>query len=1065
MASSSSSRSYKHDVFLSFRGEDTRKTFVDHLYSALVDRQIRTFKDDETFLRGEFISPSLFKAIEESRIAVVIFSKNYANSSWCLEELMHIMKCKDEKELTVIPIFYGVDPSDVRKQRGDFGKAFAQQEEENNNKVQLWRNKLVDASKISGWEPKNIANGHESKAIKEIADRILDRLFSSHSYNDEHLVGLTTRLQELKSRLEIGSSGVLMVGIWGVGGSGKTTLASSLYKEISCHFQSKCIVDNIRVESSKHGLEALQQKILLRVLNTKREVQSVEEGKGMIKNRLCHTNVLLLLDDVSDLEQLEALAGSHNWFGSGSRVIITTRDEHLLKTHKVDWVYPITLLSPDEAMRLFKRHAYNEKNHPVEEFETLSLSVVSYANGLPLALKVLGTFLYDKDKLEWISALDKLKDFPDSKVMDILKISYDGLEPYQKELFLDIACFFRGRFIGVAMEILEACNFYPKIGIKVLRQKALITIVNGMFDMHDLVQEMGQYIVRGKHPKNPEKHSRVWKNEEIRNICFGHAASMKENDNIEALRYKGDSYNHSSRMCKIVSNMKKLRYVDWDGYPASPFPKSFQPTNLVVLKLSFSVQKDLWNDDKHLPHLKVLHLEYMWELLNTPDFAGLPCLQNLTLSSCSKLKEIHPSLGNHTSLKYVSVSCCYKLKMFPTIVHMENLKTLEIKSCPKICEFPEIKANMKSLVKLSLEYIGIEVLPSTIGDHCANLISLYLSYLDRLKSIEFNFDALKHLKELELEGLIQLEKTRRQSFHQLLRSLRKLDLGSCRLKDSDFPITIVDLPNLQVLNLSNNDFSRLDFNISQLTQLKFLNLSRCEKLLELPKLPSSLTTLKASHCKLLTTFGDCHKNCKWLCQVSLFGAGIINDGERLLQSMLEGKPIENDSMVLQLQGLEVAKGFTPRPLRGKRFRLQLPENWCNDFCGFLMCAITNYLDPMVCMRRTMGDMDSQDNVVWKEDDSASKRSLVWYVSFGSLRHTTWWDQTCKAISFQIRDKYDRETTKECSGIAVRLVASKSRSGLTETSTHSSGITPKFMIEDDSSSALVISLVTSTNFTS
>ncbi|KAJ0630579.1 putative TIR domain, AAA+ ATPase domain, P-loop containing nucleoside triphosphate hydrolase [Helianthus annuus] len=899
MASSSSSRSYKHDVFLSFRGEDTRKTFVDHLYSALVDRQIRTFKDDETFLRGEFISPSLFKAIEESRIAVVIFSKNYANSSWCLEELMHIMKCKDEKELTVIPIFYGVDPSDVRKQRGDFGKAFAQQEEENNNKVQLWRNKLVDASKISGWEPKNIANGHESKAIKEIADRILDRLFSSDSYNDEHLVGLTTRLQELKSQLEIGSSGVLMVGIWGVGGSGKTTLASSLYKEISCHFQSKCIVDNIRVESSKHGLEALQQKILLRVLNTKREVQSVEEGKGMIKNRLCHTNVLLLLDDVSDLEQLEALAGSHNWFGSGSRVIITTRDEHLLKTHKVDWVYPITLLSPDEAMRLFKRHAYNEKNHPVEEFETLSLSVVSYANGLPLALKVLGTFLYDKDKLEWISALDKLKDFPDSKVMDILKISYDGLEPYQKELFLDIACFFRGRFIGVAMEILEACNFYPKIGIKVLRQKALITIVNGMFDMHDLVQEMGQYIVRGKHPKNPEKHSRVWKNEEIRNICFGHAASMKENDNIEALRYKGDSYNHSSRMCKIVSNMKKLRYVDWDGYPASPFPKSFQPTNLVVLKLSFSMQKDLWNGDKHLPHLKVLHLEYMWELLNTPDFAGLPCLQNLTLSSCSKLKEIHPSLGNHTSLKY----------------------------------------------------------------------------------------------------------------------------------------------------------------------LKFLNLSRCEKLLELPELPSSLTTLKASHCKLLTTFGDCHKNCKWLCQVSLFGAGIINDGKRLLQSMLEGKPIENDSMVLQLQGLEVAKGFTPRPLRGKRFRLQLPENWCNDFCGFLMCAITNYLDPMVCMRRTMGDMDSQDNVVWKEDDSASKRSLVWYVSFGSLRHTTWWDQTCKAISFQIRDKYDRETTKECSGIAVRLVARKSRSGLTETSTHSSGITPKFMIEDDSSSALVISLVTSTNFTS
>ncbi|KAJ0816747.1 putative TIR domain, P-loop containing nucleoside triphosphate hydrolase [Helianthus annuus] len=241
-----SSRSCNYDVFLSSRGEDIRKTFVDHFYSALRDRQIQTYKDDEALPQGECIGPSLFRAIKESRIAVVIFSKNYANSSWCLEELAYIMKCRAERGLIVMPIFYDVEPFEVRKQKGDFGKAFSKQEVKNTNKVESWRKALVDASKIGGWETKNISNGHESKVIKEIVDAILDKLLPLNSDVDEDLVGMTTRLQDLKSRLEIGSGGVRMVGIWGVGGGGKTTLASSLYMKISCEFESYHMVENIR---------------------------------------------------------------------------------------------------------------------------------------------------------------------------------------------------------------------------------------------------------------------------------------------------------------------------------------------------------------------------------------------------------------------------------------------------------------------------------------------------------------------------------------------------------------------------------------------------------------------------------------------------------------------------------------------------------------------------------------------------------------------------------------------------------------------------------------------------
>ncbi|KAI3516484.1 hypothetical protein L1887_15401 [Cichorium endivia] len=215
-----SSRSCKYHVFLSFRGEDTRKTFVDHLYSALEQEGIYTYKDSETLSRGESIHPSLMNAIEESQIAVIVFSKNYGDSSWCLDELAHIMKCRDTIGLIVMPIFFDVDPSEVRKQKEKYGEAFAKHESENKTKVESWRKALVDASNISGWEPKHIANGHESKGIKQIVVEISQRLYPVTSSANENLIGMAARLQGLRSELQVGSGGVRMLGIWGVGGGG-----------------------------------------------------------------------------------------------------------------------------------------------------------------------------------------------------------------------------------------------------------------------------------------------------------------------------------------------------------------------------------------------------------------------------------------------------------------------------------------------------------------------------------------------------------------------------------------------------------------------------------------------------------------------------------------------------------------------------------------------------------------------------------------------------------------------------------------------------------------------------
>ena len=149
---SSSTHRWDYDVFLSFRGEDTRNGFTGYLYSALCDHGFKTFIDDN-LQRGEQISEELLKAIKSSRISIIIFSQNYAFSAWCLDELVEILNCKQNGQL-VLPVFYKVDPSEVRKQEGNFKIALAEQEikfKNNIEKVQRWKAALKEAASLSGW--------------------------------------------------------------------------------------------------------------------------------------------------------------------------------------------------------------------------------------------------------------------------------------------------------------------------------------------------------------------------------------------------------------------------------------------------------------------------------------------------------------------------------------------------------------------------------------------------------------------------------------------------------------------------------------------------------------------------------------------------------------------------------------------------------------------------------------------------------------------------------------------------------------------------------------------------
>ncbi|KAL7588118.1 hypothetical protein Lser_V15G37380 [Lactuca serriola] len=979
MASSSSSPSvpafstqpWKYHVFLSFRGEDTRKTFVDHLYTALEQQGIYTYKDDETLPRGELIGPTLMKAIEESQIAVIVFSENYAESSWCLDELAYIMKCKDTRGLIVMPIFYDVDPSEVRKQKRKYGEGFAKYELENAKNVESCRKALMDASNISGWEPEHIANGHESKCIKEIVETISHRLHLVTSSVNDNLIGVEARMQNIKSNLQIGLGGKSMIGIWGVGGGGKTTLASSIYDEISCKFDGCCFLKNIREESSnKDSLVRLQEKILCGVLKQKQvHIGRVEEGRHMIKDRLRHRKVLIVLDDVDNLEHLEELAGSHDWFGEGSRIIITTRDEHVLTAHKVDVVHNIILLNDDEAMKLFCKHA-PRGHRRIEDYELLSKDVVSYAGGLPLALRVLGRFLCDKDMNMWRSALARLKEIPHANILEKLKISFDGLIPMERELFLDIACFFKGHDKDErVMMILDACGFHPVIGIKVLMQKSLITISNGRFGMHDLIQEMAHYIVRGGDPKNPEKHSRLWKEEDVLKIC---AMDVPVTDlhKIEAINFSCSTSVEAEPFLQIVGNMKKLRWIDLrlgtiggelldSESRLSLMPEFFPPRELCCLTLTCLMHKQLWEGYKYLPNLRMINLFYLTRLMKTPDFDGLPNLETLIVRESWSLEEIHPSFGRLKKLVCVKIKC-HNLKMLPPITLLKKLETLILSGCCKLFSSSTTQQSMESLKHLQRPF-----LPHNSMDH----IGIKL-----------------------INGC-----------------LRKLELKWCNLGDGDIiSSAICELPNLQQLNLAGNRFVWLDFSLLRVPRLHYLNVSDCKQLVELSELPSSIAVIIADGCISLESFGDI-SNCKWLWKVSLWGD--INLGplgvDILLDSMLQGNA-KNYFININFSHIDIWSGLVLRLDWVKTFTMPLPHGWYINYCGILMFVNCNKRDlaaDIIIKQGAEKDFQAVHSEFGKESNKTLETHyghiFVGYVSFSSLRHTGCLNSTYNIISFSL----------------------------------------------------------------
>ncbi|KAL3744373.1 hypothetical protein ACJRO7_013615 [Eucalyptus globulus] len=520
-ASSSSENGNNYYVFLSFRGPDTRKGFVDHLYQRLKAVGLRchtnpVFRDDEDLPFGENIGENLISAIERSKVSIPVISENYAASEWCFRELIHIMECKESRGQMVLPVLYKVTPKDVRHLGGSFGKAFEsckdKFEEEVKQQGPLALRKAVD---LRVYESEKFADGREGELVNELVERILCE--QQHDLPPDlpvNLVAIEDRVAEVMQLVDLPCLDTRIIGIWGMGGIGKTTLVTIIYEKLFDKFQCRSSLQDIREEINRKGVEHVQSLLISDITKSPpRSVRKSNEGIAMIRSRCENEKVLILLDDVGHQDHLDKLIGGCK-FGLGSRIIITCRDKALLKSEYK--MYELKEMNREESLLLFSRFAFKEEQPPTN-LATLSSDIVATTGGLPLALMVVGSLLKgEKNEKTWEQMLDKLRIVPAGAVQEKLRISYDTLEHEEKQMFLDIACFFIGTDERIASYYWADLKFVPRIGLQILINRSLIKIDGGnQLRMHDQLRDLGRAIACPAE-KKPWQWSRLWDEEAMK---------------------------------------------------------------------------------------------------------------------------------------------------------------------------------------------------------------------------------------------------------------------------------------------------------------------------------------------------------------------------------------------------------------------------------------------------------------------------------------------------------------------------------------------------------------------
>ncbi|CAH8358338.1 unnamed protein product [Eruca vesicaria subsp. sativa] len=1001
-ASSSSSSKVKaplplppqHQVFVNFRGEELRYNFVSHLRNAMVRNGVNTFIDTNE-KKGNSLNV-LFERIEESRIALALFSVRYAESQWCLNELVKMKECMEKGKLRVIPIFYKVKAYEVRFQRGRFGDVFKNKNLRHVDKKKQWSEALNSVADrigfcFNGNSDENIFINGIVKEVKEALSKIqldeskdnsvfLSKDTSLRLGRESHeIYGLKQRLEELEEKLDLDCQETLILGVVGMPGIGKTTLARELYETWQGKFVRHVLIQDIRRTSKELGLDCLLALLLEELLGVSNpDIKSSQGTYASYKCKLLSHKVLIVLDDVSDKEQIDVLLGKCDWIKQGSRIVISTSDKSLIQD-VVDYTYVVPQLNHKDGLGHFGRYAFDHHSNKQrnEVIMKLSKEFVHYVRGHPLALKLLGEDLKGKDDDYWKSLLATLAQNACMCIRDVLEESYNELSQEHKEIFLDMACF-RTEDETYVASLLDTSKAASEI--KTLMNKFMIDVSDGRIEMHDLIYTFAREICRRAYAQDGNGGYRLWHQEDIIDVLknveegekvrgiFLNMDEMKREISLDSCTFEPM---HDLRYLKIYSSgcpqqcrpsnkinlpdglkfsLEEVRYLHWLEFPLMEVPPDFNPHNLVDLKLPYSKIEQIWSDDKDTSKLKWVNLNHSSNLRDLSGLSKAQNLQRLNLEGCTKMETLPHDMQHMRSLLFLNLKGCTSLNSLPEI-SLVSLETLILSNCSNLKEFRVISQNLEALY---LDGTSIKELPLDIKI-LERLALLNMKGCTKLKKFPDCLDDLKALKELILSDCSKL-----QNFPENGENIKVLE--TLRL-DATAITETPKIASLQCLCLSKNDqIISLPDNISQLSQLKWLDLKYCKSLTCIPKLPPNLQHLDAHGCCSLRTVSNpltCLPTTQQICSTFIFTncnklemsakKDISSFAQRKCQLLSDVQNCYNVSDSEPLfstcfPGSELPSWFGHEAV-GSMLEVIMPPHWHdNGLAGLALCAVISFPD-------------------------------------------------------------------------------------------------------------------------
>ncbi|CAN1264422.1 Disease resistance protein L6 [Linum perenne] len=748
-SSSNSALPVEYEVFLSFRGPDVRTTFVDVLYKFLDHSKIRTFLDDEELRKGEIIAPSLEKAIKESKVYIPILSQDYASSKWCLQELALMVKwCKQGDDRIILPIFYMMEPKDVRHQEGSYKKAFQLHSKKYDAEtIKEWKEALKEVGEMKGWSVKE--SDRQGVIVDEVYSKVWSHLMRSYKLVTEKLVGIDSHVQQVTTLLSLESGGVKIVGIHAMGGMGKTTIAKAVYDQLYSQFDRFCFVEDAReILSKSDGVVTLQNKIISSILITDYKVKDASEGLRVINDRVCKHKVLVVLDDVNDSSQFDQIMGKLDNFSGGSRFIITTRDKWVLQVLQECEFYEPKEMNDDHALQLFSKHAFGI-DVPPTDYATLSLEFVKVATGLPLALQ-------GSDRIEalGIGTYGENLELTDKEFKKLSGLRY--LEVHWGNLKGD----FKGVLPNVRWLRLFGCRSIPS---DVNMKKLVILEIQGC---------------------HVEDEWRGW-------------SGTKVASNLKAIHLM---FCPDIRTAPDLSQCRNLEWIDLQGcmIMSGELHIGNLLKNLKLLRFSYTNITKLTGDIGALENLHVLDAGNLLE--DSKSFS--PKIMNMP-TSLNQLSLSFSRVLNLSELKDLEELCfdkCDKLQYLGGLWKLSKLRKLQLNylsSCNSLLvEGEDVSSTGFPLPSslYSLAISGLEILPNFAN----------LNNLTKLTLMEFEVPEIQGLGDLiMLETLLIYDAQNLINLDGLesLSHLKTLELWNCHALEK-LPISLANLTKLQNISSS-----------------------------------------------------------------------------------------------------------------------------------------------------------------------------------------------------------------------------------------------------------------------